>query len=110
MSKLKMEYLALEFVRKLNYNYSYDYDDLIEDLKQDMEEFGIGPDDTIFIVRDLDSEEIYYPIIDYYFNDDHILEEDKFSLESMLVKDVLNELIYLNQIIKNDNMFDKEKN
>ena len=54
-------------------NYSYDYEELIQELKNDIEEGAISPWNIIKIVRNKDSviDEIdYKPIIDYYLPKD----------------------------------------
>lgn len=56
------------------FNYSYDYSELLFDLREDLED-GIVKEHTIInIVRgeaiDLTDEDVYFPIIDYYLSDD----------------------------------------
>ncbi len=54
-------------------NYSYDYEELIQDLKDDLEYGDILLSDIIYIVRKEHPELIhvgYKPIVDYYIADD----------------------------------------
>ena len=107
-NKLKTNASILECIKNLNFNFCYDYEDLIIELKQDIAEFNIKQDDTIKIVRDLE-QELYPAIIDYYLPNDTIEKIDIDNVTDIKLKDLLLELYYLNDIIKNNNDYDKEK-
>lgn len=71
--------------------YSSIYEELIRDINEDIKANIISPDDTLKVIRKRKAvNENYHPIIDYYYADSH--PEQKH--ESMLVKDVLQEMVY----------------
>lgn len=75
---------------------SYDYTDLIEEVESDILEGLIKKDDILLIVRG--QEEVfegYYPIIDYYYNDNSPDE----VVEMISVKKVLEEMQKWNSIL-----------
>lgn len=54
-------------------HYSYDYEELLQELKSDIKEFNLKPQDLVYILRKehpLLKNTGYKPIIDYYFADD----------------------------------------
>ncbi|ERM18910.1 hypothetical protein [Brevibacillus laterosporus] len=77
-------------------NFSYDYEELIEELKSDLTEGLISMGDKIKIVRGQKVANHYYPIIDYYYDDN---EPDE-KYEEIQVSKVLEEMEYYDQIIK----------
>ena len=78
-------------------NYSYDYDELLEDIKGDLVEGLIKRSDKLKIVRSSNVRyENYKPLIDYYYLEDEPDEE----YEEIKVSDVLLEIEYHNKIIK----------
>lgn len=92
----KFENLTLETITTIqrwiddgNYNFSYDYSKLIEDLEDDIAE-GLT-DDYLFIVRGDYNEALEKcPITDYYYSQDEI--EDGDMAEKALTEAVLNEM------------------
>lgn len=76
-------------------NISYDYEQLLQELKSDLAEGLIRENDVIFIVRGSEVSG-YYPIIDYYYDN----FEPKEEFEIAIVRDVLKEIEYMNRIIK----------
>ena len=77
-------------------NFSYDYEELIKELKSDLTEGLILLNDKIKIVRGRKVANHYYPIIDYYYDDNEPDEE----YEEVQVSKALEEMEYHNQIIK----------
>lgn len=77
-------------------NFSYDYEELIKELKSDLTEGLILLNDKIKIVRGRKVANHYYPIIDYYYDDNELDEE----YEEVQVSKALEEMEYHNQIIK----------
>ena len=57
-----------------NFNFSYDYEELLDELRSDLDEGLIKENDVLFIVR---GNEVsgYYPIIDYYYDDQPPIEQ-----------------------------------
>jgi len=78
-----------------NFNFSYDYEELLDELRSDLDEGLIKENDVLFIVR---GNEVsgYYPIIDYYYDDQPPIEQ----FEIAVVRDVVKEMEYMNKIIK----------
>lgn len=79
-------------------NISYDYTELIQEIKSDMKE-GLF-DKYIYIERDYNkslSELNYKPIVDYYYSEDEIPEN--VGCDKAYVEDVLEEMEELNSII-----------
>lgn len=78
-----------------NFNFSYDYEELLGELRSDLDEGLIKENDVLFIVR---GNEVsgYYPIIDYYYDDQPPIEQ----FEITVVWDVVKEMEYMNKIIK----------
>ena len=78
-------------------NFSYDYSELIDEIKSDLSEGLINLSDTIKVIRSHKiTYEDYRPIIDYYYDDDQPKEE----YQPMLVETVLSEMEFRNQITK----------
>lgn len=77
-------------------NFSYDYEELISEVKGDLAEGLIAPDDILKIVRGPKVGPDYYPIIDYYYDDN---KPNEFYTE-MTVSEVLEEMEYMDKIIK----------
>ncbi|MFW6024884.1 MAG: hypothetical protein ACOCRX_00935 [Candidatus Woesearchaeota archaeon] len=81
-----------------NINWSYDYEDLISEIKGDVEEGLVEPHDLLKIVRAKDnvcSGVNYLPIIDYYYPDNFPNEK----YEIMTVAAVLEEMKFHNKIL-----------
>lgn len=83
---------------------SYDYNDLLGELKQDIKEFGWKREDTLFIVRGQEivhthfltkTSKVYAPIIDYYYGSDIISE----PVIKTNVGKVLKEMNTMNEMI-----------
>lgn len=75
---------------------SYDYDDLIDEVKSDIADGQLELLEEVTIVRS--KKPIfndYYPIVDYYYPEDETDED----FEKVLVKDVLIEMEEWNRII-----------
>lgn len=79
----------------MNMNYSYDYEELLNEIKGDLAEELIRLSSYIKIVRG-ETVSGYRPIIDYYYDDNEVNEEH----ERVHVYEVLLEMEYYNQIIK----------
>lgn len=78
-------------------HYSYDYSDLLDELKNDIEEGLITLQSDIKVVRnDTSTFNNYYPVIDYYYFDNETEEE----YEVVKVEKVIEEMEYYNKIIK----------
>lgn len=86
----------------MDINFSYDYEDLIEEFKFDCLAFGISENDKIRVIREIRADlDIYYPIVDYFFENEKIEEDDLFEgavLEYMTAKSVLEEMEKYNSI------------
>ena len=76
-------------------NISYDYEELLNELKSDLSEELIRLSSFIKVVRS-EKASNYHPIIDYYYDDNEVKEEH----ERVRVYEVLQEMEYYNQIIK----------
>lgn len=83
---------------------SYDYSDLLDELKQDIEKFGWEKEDTLFIVRGeeivhthflIKTTKVYAPIVDYYYGSDVIDE----PMITTTVGKVLKEMNTMNEMI-----------
>jgi len=78
-------------------NYSYAYDELIEEVEADLKEGLLQVEDMVKIVR---SDKVVYqdyrPILDYYYPDD----EPEETCEEMQILLMLEEMRYHDQIIK----------
>lgn len=100
---IKFENMSLKTIMKIqkwiddgNYRFSYDYSELIEEIKTDMLEGLL--DEYIYIVRGDFIEAIgTSPIIDYYYSVDEI--EEGIVAEKVRTSDVLVELEFFNRII-----------
>lgn len=77
-------------------NFSYDYEELIEEMKSDLREGLISLNDKIKIVRGQKIANRYYPIIDYYYDDN---EPDE-KYEEMQVSKALEEMEFYDRVIK----------
>lgn len=78
---------------------SYDYEELLIELVDDLMSIGADEDDTIYIVRG-EEKFGYKPITDYYLREKHILDDDKDKVEKKKVRDVVKEMYNMNKIIK----------
>lgn len=77
--------------------YSSVYEELIRDINEDIKADILSPEDTLKVIRKKKAvNENYHPIIDYYYADSH--PEQKH--ETMLVKDVLQEMVYHCMLVK----------
>lgn len=97
--------------------YSYDYSEMLEELKEELQDRELTLDDNIQVLRaDQPIYELYRPIIDWYYNNNIMVDmlaenlkeceqikqdykRDKSKLESMKVADVINEMKTHNNII-----------
>jgi len=77
-------------------NISYDYEEMLNELKGDLEEGLITSNETIKIVRGEKLLNSYSPIIDYYYNDN----KPKESFEEVQVSKVIEEMEYMDKVIK----------
>lgn len=95
----------------MDFKLSYDYRDLIKEIKSDVAEFDMGLEDPLYIVRGEPEQTrnkyskdtyIYIPIVDYYFEDEvEDLHEDDTaeSLDRMTIKEVLKEMEEMNELM-----------
>ncbi|MCR8966150.1 hypothetical protein O0550_23695 [Brevibacillus halotolerans] len=67
-------------------NFSYDYEELIEELKSDLTEGLTSMGDKIKIVRGQKVANHYYPIIDYYYDDNEPDEKYEVKFQRFLKK------------------------
>jgi len=78
-------------------NFSYDYEELLDELRGDVYEGLIGITENILVVR---AEKMVYlkyrPIIDYYYDRASCLE----PAETISVADALKEMTHHNRIIR----------
>ncbi|GAA5416184.1 hypothetical protein Pryu01_01216 [Paraliobacillus ryukyuensis] len=75
--------------------FSYDYDRLLSELYSDLEEGLIDKTDMIKIVRGEKYSNEYYPIIDYYYDD----EEPEEHYVELSVERVIAEMEQYNTIL-----------
>ncbi|WP_079709935.1 hypothetical protein [Paraliobacillus ryukyuensis] len=75
--------------------FSYDYDRLLNELHSDLEEGLIDKTDIIKIVRGDKYSNEYYPIIDYYYDD----EETEEHYAELSVERVISEMEQYNTIL-----------
>lgn len=96
------EKLPLETVMKVqkwiddgNYRFSYDYEDIIENLKDDIEEGNVS--DKIYVLRGSFDERLgFAPILGYYVSLDDVAEGD--TVQEMSVETALREMKTFNEI------------
>ena len=91
----------------MDWKLSYDYEELMMELKSDIEEFDIEQEAYIYIVRDEEFTETHFligttksykPIIDYYLSYEEIENRDYNYAERLTVKNVLNEMKEMNEM------------
>ena len=58
----------------MNFKFSYDYSDLIQEIKEDLEDGILKPDSIVQVLRD-ETQSVYHPIIDWYYSEDKIVED-----------------------------------
>lgn len=58
----------------MNFKFSYDYSDLIQEIKEDLEDGILKPDSIVQVLRD-EAQSVYHPIIDWYYSEDKIVED-----------------------------------
>ena len=58
----------------MDYKFSYDYSDLIQEIKEELEDGILKPDSIVQILRD-ETQSVYHPIIDWYYSEDKIVED-----------------------------------
>ncbi|MCK1200333.1 hypothetical protein MXZ33_06015 [Streptococcus uberis] len=96
------EKLPLETIMKIqkwiddgNYKFSYDYEDIIENLKDDIEDGEAI--DKIYVLRDAFDERLgFAPILGYYVSLDDVAEGD--TVQEMSVESALREMEKFNEI------------
>ena len=58
----------------MDYKFSYDYSDMIQEIKEDLEDGILKPDSIVQILRD-ETRSVYHPIIDWYYDDKKVVED-----------------------------------
>ena len=58
----------------MNFKFSYDYSDMIQEIKEDLEDGILKPDSIVQILRD-ETRSVYHPIIDWYYSENKIVED-----------------------------------
>ena len=58
----------------MDFKFSYDYSDLIKEIKEELEDGILKPDSIVQILRD-ETQSVYHPIIDWYYDDKKIVED-----------------------------------
>lgn len=77
--------------------YSWDYEDLIEEFKEELDDKTLTYDDEVYIVRGEEIEEWNYrPIIDWYYIDDDYGDDE---VEKMRVFEVMAEMVMKDKIL-----------
>ena len=92
---------VFNYVKNLDFSFGYDYENLIEQIKQDAKKYQLKNEDIIIIVRD-ENHKSYPPITDYYIKDNEIKATDINNAREVQLRDLLFELNYLNDIVKNN--------
>ena len=59
----------------MDFKLSYDYTDMIQEIKEELEDKILRPDSVIQILRDTTTHSVYHPIIDWYYPEDRIVED-----------------------------------
>ena len=59
----------------MDFKLSYDYTDMIQEIKEELEDNILKPDSVIQILRDTTIHSVYHPIIDWYYPEDRIVED-----------------------------------
>ena len=59
----------------MDYKFSYDYTDMIQEIKEELEDKILRPDSVIQILRGTTTHSVYHPIIDWYYPEDRIVED-----------------------------------
>jgi len=78
-------------------SFGYNYEELIREINEDIAQKLITPTDSLKIVRKRKAiYDSYHPIIDYYYADNKI----KVKYEVRTVQNVLQEMTYLNMLVK----------
>lgn len=84
----------------MEFKISYDYNDLLAELKSDIAEFDVQRDDNLYIVRGEPvryNEYIYVPIIDYYLEDDLSGIDEEVDIKKAY--EVIDEMEEVNKLI-----------
>lgn len=77
--------------------YSWDYEDLIEEFKEELDDKTLTYDDEVYIVRGEEIEDWNYrPIIDWYYIDDDYGDDE---VEKMRVFEVMAEMVMKDKIL-----------
>ena len=58
----------------MNFKFSYDYSDLIKEIKEELEDGILKPDSIVQILRD-ETRSVSHPIIDWYYSENKIVED-----------------------------------
>ena len=58
----------------MDYKFSYEYSDMIKEMKEELEDGILKPDSIVQILRD-ETQSIYHPIIDWYYSEDKNVED-----------------------------------
>ena len=58
----------------MNFKFSYDYSDLIKEIKEELEDGILKPDSIVQILRD-ETRSVYHPITDWYYSENKIVED-----------------------------------
>ena len=64
----------------MDYKFSYDYSDLIKEMKEELEDGILKPDSIVQILRD-ETQSVYHPIIDWYYEDKKVVEDTKIEFD-----------------------------
>lgn len=64
----------------MNFKLSYNYSELIQELKEEIEDKILKPDDMIQVLRDKSYSD-YHPIIDWYYSDDKVIEDTEIEYD-----------------------------
>lgn len=65
----------------MEFKLSCDYTDLIQEIKEELEDGILKPDSIIQVLRDTKSNSVYHPIIDWYYSEDKIVEDTKMEFD-----------------------------
>lgn len=77
----------------MDYKFSYDYSDLIKEIKEELEDGLLKPDSIVQILRD-ETRSVYHPIIDWYYDDKKVVEDTTIEFDdSESVKELKREYI-----------------
>jgi hypothetical protein len=83
----------------MSYKISYDYSEMIQEFKEDLEDGILKKDDIIQVLRGNKIYDLYSPVIDWYYSDKKVNEDLKIDITDT-EQDILFKQEYKKQYLK----------